>query len=63
MSFFWTKAHVKGYISLGLFFFPLYTERKRISYIYTSLHVGPWIQIQSYKMMGKAEFNQQKPFF
>ena len=23
------------------------------------IHLGPWIQIQRYKMKGKAEFNQQ----
>ena len=26
------------------------------------IHFGPWIRIQRYKMMGKAEFNQQKSF-
>ena len=27
------------------------------------IHLGPWIRIQRYKMMGKVEFNQQKSNF
>ena len=27
------------------------------------IHLSPWIQIQRYKMKGKAEFNRHKPLF